>query len=321
MLKRRNRSNTTMFLIDLMRRIPRHRKITASELHEELLHIGWKRDLRTIQRQLDEISEIFSNFIDRDDRSKPYGYSWKPNASGLSLPTLSPQESLFLVLAEQHLRYLLPANIMKSMDNFFKTAQQQLGPFENTKKQREWLSKILVIGETQPLIPPKIRKNVLEEVSNALYDNRWLEIHYRRKDGTETAHEIMPLGLAQQGQRLYLVGRFREENGEYTFAAHRILSAKASPLHFDRPEFDLKKYDEAGHFGIGNGARIRLRFCMDKECGEYLRESPLSNDQTCEESDSCYIFTATLRDSGRLQRWLNSFGDYIWDIQQEAIDS
>ena len=69
MPKRPNTLNTVMFVIELIRRIPKGRKITASELHQAMLDAGWDRDLRTIQRQLDEISRVFSQYIDRDDRA------------------------------------------------------------------------------------------------------------------------------------------------------------------------------------------------------------------------------------------------------------
>ena len=157
MSKQQGKLDTVMLVIELLRRIPRNRKVTASELHRELKDAGWERDLRTVQRQLDAISDGFSQYIERDDRNRPYGYSWKPEASGLSLSALKPDESLMLLLAEQHLRYLLPANIVKSLDSFFKTARSQLSPFgQDTKKQKEWLDKVLVISDSQPLIPPKI---------------------------------------------------------------------------------------------------------------------------------------------------------------------
>lgn len=109
--------DTVLLSLEILRRIPRGRKITAQELHEQLLYAGFPRDLRSIQRHLDTLSEHFD--IERDDRSKPYGYCWLPHANGLSLTSLSPQESLLLRLAEEHLKHLLPAPLLKSLDGFF----------------------------------------------------------------------------------------------------------------------------------------------------------------------------------------------------------
>ncbi|TOL80716.1 WYL domain-containing protein, partial [Vibrio parahaemolyticus] len=59
-------------MLEILKRIPKHRKITALEIREQLEVIGISRDIRTIQRNLEMLSEHFP--IDRDTRSKPYGY-------------------------------------------------------------------------------------------------------------------------------------------------------------------------------------------------------------------------------------------------------
>ena len=50
MHKRSDTMETTKLAVELLRRIPRARKITASELHQQLKDAGIERDLRTIQR-------------------------------------------------------------------------------------------------------------------------------------------------------------------------------------------------------------------------------------------------------------------------------
>ena len=94
--------------------------------------------------------------IARDDSSKPYLYRLKENAKGLSLPGLSPQESLLLTLAEQQLGSLLPAKLMKSMQGFFTQARGQLDAKGASQLEREWLDKVRVVSVSQPhpkLIP------------------------------------------------------------------------------------------------------------------------------------------------------------------------
>jgi hypothetical protein len=103
---------TLRFTLELLKRIPRTHKVSAPELYRQLSDAGLERDLRTVQRQLDELAQHFD--IERDSRSKPYGYQWKPAARGLSLPGLNEKESLLLTLAQQHLRNLLPAEVLAS---------------------------------------------------------------------------------------------------------------------------------------------------------------------------------------------------------------
>ncbi len=316
MAKRSDTLETVLLAVELLRRIPRGRKITASELHRQLKDAGIDRDLRTIQRQLEILSEHFE--IERDDRSKPYGYRWLEQAKALAVPNLTPQESLLLQLAEEHLQNLLPARLMESMESFFIQARRNLGPDSSAKLEREWPAKVRVVATSQPLLPPKIAPGVFETVSEALYSNHWLHLDYRNSAGKRNQVEVMPLGLVQQGPRLYLVCRYRGYDNERNLALHRILSAEMSTLTFDRPkEFDLKKYDDDGRFGFGEGEKVRLIFRIGRNAGLHLLESPLSNDQQVVALDDGKLeITATVVDSAMLEWWLRGFGDAIADVRR-----
>lgn len=318
MSKRPDTKETVLLALELMRRIPRGRKISAKELHEQLVNTEVGRDLRTIQRQLEMLSEHFD--IERDDRSKPYGYRWKEKARGMALPTLSEQESLLLTLAEQHLRSLLPPSLLKSMEGFFVQARTNLAPYANAKREREWLSKVRVVSTTQPLLPPKIKPGVFEQVSNALYANQWLSVDYENAAGKRTQAEVMPLGLAQQGTRLYIVCRFKGYDNERSLALNRILSAQASEFTFERPkDFDLEKYDDDGRFGYGNGKQIRLSFSITKGAGQHLLESRLSEDQEVAVTEKGLDISATVVESAQLEWWLRGFGEAIWNIRRTSV--
>jgi predicted DNA-binding transcriptional regulator YafY len=318
MSKRPDTRETALLALELMRRIPRSRSVTAKELHEQLADTEVGRDLRTIQRQLEMLSGYFD--IERDDRSKPYGYRWKEQARGMALPTLTEQESLLLMLAEQHLRGLLPTSLMKSMEGFFEQARTNLAPYSNAKREREWLSKVRVVSTTQPLLPPKIKPGVFEQVSNALYANLWLNVEYENAAGKRTQAKVMPLGLAQQGPRLYLVCRFKDYDNERSLAMHRIISAQASTLTFDRPkDFNLEQYDNDGRFGYGEGKRIKLTIRIDKDAGYHLLESPLSADQQVRELEDAYEITATVVDSAMLEWWLRGVGDAVHSVTKKNL--
>lgn len=320
MPKRPDTIETVILALELLRRIPRTGRISAPTLHAHLADAGIERDLRTIQRQLEMLADHFD--IERDERSKPYGYRWKANAKGLSLPMLSPQESLLLTLAEKQLGNQLPAGLMQSMEGYFSQARANLGQSVPARREREWISKIRVVSETQPLIPPKILPGVFEAVSNALYRNQYLDLNYKNMAGKKTTAKVMPLGLAQQGPRLYLVCRFDGFENERSLAMHRILSAEMSTLSFERPkDFDLQKYDDDGRFGFGDGKRVKLRFQIKKSVGRQLLESPLSTDQTAKELDDWLEISATVVDTLQLQWWLNGFGDRVKNIRRTAPNS
>ena len=318
MAKRSNTLETVLLAVELLRRIPRGRKITASDLHQQLKDAGIERDLRTIQRQLEMLSEHFE--IERDDRNKPYGYRWLEQAKALAVPNLTPQESLLLQLAEEHLKQLLPARLMKSLDSFFIQAKRNLGTNSNARLEKEWPSKVRVVATSQPLLPPKIAAGVFDAVSEALYSNRWLLLDYKNASGKRNSVEVMPLGLVQQGTRLYVVCRFQGFDNERNLAIHRIVSAKMLALTFERPQdFDLQKYDDDGRFGFGDGKRIQLTFCITEGAGFHLLESPLSTDQKTKLVDGGYEITANVVQTAQLDWWLRGFGKQIWNVRNKVI--
>lgn len=318
MPKRPETVETVVLALELMRRIPRGRLVSAPQLHEQLTAAGIVRDLRTIQRQLEMLTSHFD--IERDDRSRPYGYRWKEQAKGLSLPSMSEQESLLVALAEQHLKNILPARLTKAMQGFFDQARVNLAPHTSARRERAWMHKVRVVSMTPPLLPPQLRPGVFQEVSNALYSDLWLDLTYINAAGKRTEASVMPLGLAQQGPRLYLVCRFKGYDNERSLALNRIEKARSSTLSFQRPkDFDLERYDDEGRFGFGDGRRTRLSFEIERRSGLHLTESPLSKDQTVEEAGEYLRIQATVSDTAQLEWWLLGFGKRIRNVTRSPI--
>ena len=311
MAKRPNNLETVLLAIELLKRIRRDRLVSAPELQKQLHAAGYARDLRTIQRQLEELSQHFD--IERREESRPYQYKWKPMAQGFSAPGLNEHESLLLALSERHLSSLLPVHLIESMKGFFEQAHKNLSAHDGpVKKGAQWLKKVRIVSTTQPLLPPKLAPGVFEQVSQALYDDRWLAIGYVNASGKATSAEVMPLGLALQGVRMYLVCRFNGHDNERSLAMHRIQSAKASTLAFVRPQgFDLEKYDDDGRFGFGEGKHIKVKFTITRNAGQHLLESPLSDDQNVVANPDTYEITATVVESSHLVKWLRGFGKEI----------
>jgi hypothetical protein len=220
-------------------------------------------------------------------------------------------------MAEQQLRPLLPPKVLKSLASFFDQAYRQLRTEQSGQRDREWLTKVRVVSTTQPLLPPKINDSTFEQVCSALYGDLWLDVAYLNAAGERVQGRDMPLGMVQQGPRMYLVCRFHGFMNERHLALHRITSAHATSFNFKRPVgFDLKKYDEEGRFGFGQGKLIRLTFPIEKDAGRHLLESPLSKDQHVSELRKHFEVTATVHDSLILDWWLRGFGKAVTRISK-----
>ncbi|MGX3022039.1 helix-turn-helix transcriptional regulator [Ursidibacter sp. B-7004-1] len=316
-------AEVTGFQLALLRQVPKNRYVSAEEIRQKLSQDGIERSLRTIQRNLDQLSEQFD--IERDMRNKPYGYKWKVNAKGIDLPILSEQQSLVLILAEQHLKHLLPANIMQSMKPFFEHAHRQLEQDSNQSKKlaRQWLSdKIASTPTSMPLIPAKINTEVFNAVSIALYQNHWLKIEYRNQHNRISKSNVMPLAIAQQGATTYLIVRYEGYENNRLLALHRIQKAECSTMTFNRPkDFNLTDYLDSGYLGFGTtGNKVRLTFSISQSAGFHLTETPLSKDQKIlEQSEEHYRIQATVAENDMLDWWIRRFGEDIWDIEKNVI--
>ena len=302
--------------LEILRFIPKTRFITSEEILQKLNDIGVQRDLRSIQRQMQKLCDQFD--IECDDRDRPYGYRWKPNAKGLDLPILNEQQSLVLMLAKQCLKGILPASIMSSMDGFFQQAEYNLVYDSHKKSGAEWLDKVAIAPTSQPLLPAQINPEIFSEISTALYNNRILEVHYRNQVGVEHHAEVKPLALVQQGAAQYLVVQYVNDKIKH-LALHRFISAKATTFTFERPQFNLKNYLAEQHFGFGNGKKIRFTFRIAKHLGFHLTETPLSADQSIIDEGETYLVQATVVESEMLNWWVAKSGDEIEEIGREYV--
>ncbi|MBU2805636.1 WYL domain-containing protein [Acidithiobacillus ferridurans] len=307
-----------LILLDVLRAIPRKRFVSARQIHATLREEGIDRDLRTIQRYLDLLTQHFP--VERDERSRPYGYRWPEDARGISLPLLRPSEALLLALAQTELASQLPTELSKTLTPLFDQAQAHLGRVPEAAPAQRWLRKVRRIPERLPLLPAFIPPEIFETVSNALYHERKLQIVYRNAKGTSKDAVIWPLGLAQQGSRLYLVCRFEGYDNERILALPRIQKAQMLNAAFVYPsDFDLARYDGEGRFAFGQGERVRLQFSMERATAQHLLESPLSTDQEVEEYPDYLTITATVTNSALLQQWLLGFGSAIRNYQISPI--
>ena len=119
------RPSTIMRQWQMLRLIPQApRTITVAALHDKLKAIDFAIGIRTIQRDLLDLAEIFPLTNPAD--SKPFGWCWMENAARMDMPGLSTPAALTLALMEQHLRHALPPSTLDSMQPYFSAARQTL---------------------------------------------------------------------------------------------------------------------------------------------------------------------------------------------------
>lgn len=314
-------------IIEILQRIPKHRKVTLSEIQEGLAASGIELRTRTLQRYLKAITETPALGIECDQRARPYGYKQGVNGMATLSHQVSVHECLLLRLAQEHMRFMIPNQLSKSLSPLFDVAQQKFHEDSNKKAEKAWLKKVAVVGNTLPMQPPKYRTHVFDNVSEALFREVKLEIEYENGQGHTSKSLVNPLGLVQQDVRLYLVCTFDGYQDVRHLALHRIKKATVTEWIGQRPRaFSLDEYITSRQFNYTDGEtrKVMLTFKFDNSVtARQLSETPFNQTQKIEALDNgLFAFSVELDDSPLIDGWLAVLKHYttITDFVKAPID-
>lgn len=302
----------------MLRMIPRlPRKISTSELLGKLEGADFNVDLRTVQRDLNQLSEVLPLTA---DMAKPQGWSWNEVAEQFDIPGMEPQVALVFHMAEAHLRNLLPAGTVDYLQPWFSAATRVLD--EHGNGLSAWPEKIRVLPRGLPQKAPEIKDEVQSTVYQAVLQERQLQVSYGRIKEEARNYVINPVALVVRERVIYLLAVFEGFDDIRQLALQRIHGATMLDGSVNRPaDFSLDDYLAKGELGLIYGAQpIRLEAMFERHLGIHLQELPIAEDQCLEEADDDqFRLTATVRDTLELRLWLKSFGDEVEVLAPAAL--
>ncbi len=284
----------------------------ASEITAKLNALGYAVSVRTVQRDLQELSEIFDIEVN-DKNPRDYGWRWRKGAN-LNIPGMSVSEALAMRLVETHIKQLLPATMLGGLQGVFSLAQAKLDKVEtiNRNHTKDWLKKVRVVPPAQPMLPPSINQEVQADIYQALLVSKQIKSYYQPIGNSEPKEYVMhPLGLIMRGAVSYLVASAWDYTEVQLYALHRFSKVEILHESVKVPEgFNLDKSIEGGLAEFANqGVPIRLELRCKQWIANYLVETPLSADQKAEpETDGWVRITATVNDTWQLHWWLMGQG-------------
>ena len=303
----------------LLRAIPRYpRKAEAQHLAAHIEQAGFDASLRTVQRDLTELSAIFP--ITADDQERPFGWSWMPDAV-FDLPAMDPATALAFQLTGRFLENLWPQAAFQDLGPYLRRAGEVLDQVDR-KGVRSWPDKVRLLPRGLKLHPPAIDGAVLETVYRALVEERRFDARYwPRNQDQAREYRINPLGLVVRDGILYLVATLWNYTNPVQLAVHRLEAAwlRDEPVHW--PEgFDLDGYIAEGGFRYPeSGADLHLRVRFSPEAAFHLYEVALSADQALEETEAGVELTATVQDTQELRWWLLGFGAQVRVLEPAGL--
>ena len=314
-------NDTSLRYLQMLQQIPRYPNgITATALHRKLQDLGHEIDKRSIERDLDKLSDKFS--LTKSEGRRPALWSWTREAELTHLPALNPAAALTLELAHRHLAALLPHSALVALEPLFKSARKVLDETAQLGLAR-WSDKVAAVPENQPLMPASISASVHETVHQALLTEKRLEISYRPA-GQERPkrYPVNPLGLVSRGGGYYLVATARDYPDPRNFALHRIASATLLDDPAIKPAgFNLQRYIAEHGFELPHGGDLNLELRVSPWLAGYLDERKLSPDQTLTpiRGREEQRLNATVANTDQLRWWLRSFGPNVEVVKPASL--
>ncbi|WP_139851645.1 helix-turn-helix transcriptional regulator [Acinetobacter pullicarnis] len=311
-------SNSLYRQWQILSRLGTGKWLGTREIQETLQREGIDISLRTIQRDLNQISQRFPI---ENNKAVPQGWRWQSDAPIQSLPHMTSSQAVTFMMVEEHLKHLLPPSLVEEMNPWFDLARRNLSTHNNV---RQWINRVRIVPATQPLIPPTVERDAQQAIYEGLLQDKQIECSYRSRGahGEDRQYTLNPLALVQKGPIIYLICTRHDKSDVQTFALHRFKSAKVLELRAMHPvDFEIDEYIDSGALGFRVDfnqptRNIDLQLYMQEADALYFSESQLSKEQTIEKiSEDLYKVSATVPFTSQLIWWLRSFGKKMIRIE------
>lgn len=295
-------------ILKLVPRLPG--KIGTRELTHHLVNSGFNASQRSVQRDLVQLNQSFTDLVNDGDKDIP-GWSWRRESEIHDLPSLDPPIALTFKLAEKFLEQLIPPTVLSELAPYFSRADNILQGVDE-KGFEQWVDRVRIVPRTQPLIPADISNDILQVIYNALLTRKQFRGRYQRRDGDEAEYDFHPLGLIFRDSVVYLVATVWDYEDVRHYALHRFSQAGILDAQATEPgDFTLDEHIASGvtEYADAGDKEIKLVVKFTKAAVLHLRETPLSEDQQLREiKDGRVELKATMKLTWQLRWWLLGFG-------------
>lgn len=286
--------------------------LKPSDFKNELSDRGYEVSLRTVQRDLKALAEVFDIDCEPGEKNETF-WRWQSGAK-LDIQSLELMDALTLRLIEASLRPLLPASVLKALEPRLQNATEKLDAVSSRNSVSSWANKVASVLPMVPFIPPKIDPSVLETVQDCLLKDFVITCCYRSVAAERPKElKLHPLGLVQRGPVTYLIATAFHYEEPRPFALHRMSDVVNTYDSVKRPKgFSLKQFIDDGGMGFGEANPINLVARISPMLARELEETKLSAHQKIRPDGGWFLIEATVQDTWQLRWWLLAkIGDLV----------
>jgi predicted DNA-binding transcriptional regulator YafY len=301
----------------ILQAIPQKSKTSTTDIVKSLKNQGFDLTPRTVQRDLNALSEFFA--ITSDNNPDTPGWSWQESANKIELPAMSPDVALGFKIMENYLQSFLPPGVFAQMGSYFQNATALL---ENSIFGK-WQHKINTTSRRMPLIPPKINPQHLEIIYQALLENKQLKASYKPIGQNKKDYIIHPLGVVVIDEVVYLVATTWDYEDIVQFALHLFVEVeKIADNCNENNSFNLNDYITNGEFlfPIDEYQTTEVSLKINAYLAEYLNESKLAKTQKINQTDDeSFELIAKMQLTEQLKWWILSLGQNIEVLKPQSL--
>jgi predicted DNA-binding transcriptional regulator YafY len=293
--------------------------LETKHIHQKLMELGFDVSLRTVERDMKILPDIFPQHVYVNDISKPYGY--KLPKGGRKLSGMSPEEAVCLQLAFDYLNPLLPNGSLDPIAPYLKEAEVIL-EMQQSSKMKNWKNKVLTLNEGFNLQPAIIKEGILSTIHKALWAGTTIKAAYTSKNKKKPSEYVLhPCGLVYRGRISYLVCSFDNDTDKFIYLPlQRFQSVEIGDeysAHRDKNVRTVAK-DLVGFRLKRDKIKIALKFSL--YAGSHLYETPISDTQKISSTkDGFLLVEDTVNDDMELRFWIRAFGDEVEVIKPKSL--
>ena len=174
-------------------------------------------------------------------------------------------------------------------------------------------------------------KNVIEQISEAVFNRRVVEItYYAMSSKKENKRKVDPYKIWFHDGGFYLIGHCRWRKEIRIFAVERIKKILLTEDIFELPEeFDVDEFMR-GSFGVYQGKPVNVRILFSTDVAEYIKERIWHETQKLHDSPGgSVLFEARVACTKEFKAWVMRWGakaivlepeELRDEIQAEAIE-
>lgn len=219
----------------ILSRLSMGKWINIRELKDELALEGVEVSLRTIQRDLLQISYRFPI---ESNKATPQGWRWKRDVPIQSLPYMSRNQALTFLMIEQHLKHLLPQHCMNEIVPWLDLAERNL---QHENYLANWQEKVRLFPSLYYAQSPSSSAWVHDALQEAVLQSKQLCCtHQQYPDYRLT---LNPIAMVQISQIFYLICSQHHSDKIQFVAFHQLKHIEILPHKAQIPnDFNLDVY-------------------------------------------------------------------------------